>query len=80
MGGSNPINSMVIVGNISREVDMRYDCEVLTRRPCDVQECKHGRIIFDAKRNVWDHCSNCKGKGYVESWMDLRELIKDIMR
>jgi len=59
---------------------MTYECEVLTRRLCDVQECDKGRIHNEnSKKFPWSHCSNCSGKGYVEEWVDLRILLRQMI-
>jgi len=54
--------------------------EVYTRRLCDVQECKQGRVSTGNAKLPWEYCNNCNGKGYVVEWLDLRTLIKDLMK
>ena len=58
---------------------MHDQYEVLTRRICDIQECKQGRIPMDNAQLPWDHCHNCDGTGYVKEWIDVRTLIQQVI-
>lgn len=50
--------------------------EVHVRERCPYFKCNHGRVYGDSNKYPWETCSTCKGSGYVESWVDFKELVK----
>lgn len=50
--------------------------EVFTRKPCPYYACVDGKDTENRKSNkTFEECETCNGKGYIESWENLKDLL-----
>lgn len=54
--------------------------QVCIRKPCDYYECDDGKVYahttLGRSTTKFVECDACKGKGYVEEWVELKELLQ----